>query len=103
MNILRHRRFSSFPGVAAARAVIWTAVFSAAVVLFSFSCPASAAIGSLHSADAGAFAVPKDPDWAKYVLLVVIWTLVIAAVIGPMYRFLQRKKNPPDMIKYRGW
>jgi|GEM_PF-6784981 len=103
MIILRHRRFSSFPGIAPARAIICTALFSAAVALFSFTGPAAAAIAPSHRASAGALAVPKDPDWAKYVLLAVIWTLVIAAVIGPMYRFLQRKRMPPDMIKYRGW
>ena len=103
MNILRHRQLFSFPGIATARAIIRTALFSGVVALFSFTGPASAASVPLHSANAGALAVPKDPDWAKYVLLAVIWTLVIAAVLGPMYRFLQRKRIPPDMIKYRGW
>ncbi|MGC9260625.1 MAG: hypothetical protein ACP5I8_11200 [Phycisphaerae bacterium] len=50
-----------------------------------------------------AVTVPKDPNWAKYVLLVVIWTLVIAAVIGPMQRFIRRQHLPPDILKSRGW
>jgi predicted secreted protein len=48
-------------------------------------------------------AVPKDPGWAKYVLLAVIWTLVIAAVIGPLHQVIQRKRLPADIIKFRGW
>ncbi len=47
--------------------------------------------------------IPKDPDWAKYLLLAVIWTLVIAAVIGPLHRFIQAKRLPPEIIKFRGW
>ncbi|MCL5946250.1 MAG: hypothetical protein M1472_05280 [Planctomycetes bacterium] len=50
-----------------------------------------------------AIAVPEDPNWAKYVLLAVIWTLVIAAVLGPMRRFIRRQHVPPDILKSRGW
>ncbi len=66
---------------------------------------ASAAIapGKPESPGAGAVAVPNDPDWAKYVLLAVIWTLVIAAVIGPVYRFFVRKTTPSDHVKHPGW
>ena len=64
---------------------------------------ASAAIQQGKIGSPGLVAVPEDPDWAKYVLLAVIWTLVIAAVIGPIYRFLLRKTTASDSIKYRGW
>ena len=47
--------------------------------------------------------IPKDPDWAKYLLLAVIWTLVIAAVIGPLHRLIQAKRLPPEISRFRGW
>ena len=78
-------------------------VVAATVRLFDHIGQVSAAMLPAHGAAVGRIAVPKDPQWAKYVLLAVIWTLVIAAVIGPMYRFFQRKTSPPDIIKYRGW
>lgn len=85
------------------RAIRAGCVFVATVMLFDHIGRAAAAMLPAHGAAVGRIAVPKDPQWAKYVLLAVIWTLVIAAVIGPMYRFFQRKTTPPDIIKYRGW
>lgn len=64
---------------------------------------ASAAVSGISGTHPAIIAVPKDPDWAKYVLLAVIWAFVIAAVIGPVHRLIQRKRLPPDIIKYRGW
>jgi hypothetical protein len=95
-------RFFRFGGIARGPAIMLT-MFILAAAFTAWASPVSAAIAPMHSADAGLVAVPKDPEWAKYVLLAVIWTLVIAAVIGPMYRFLHRKSVSSDMIKYRGW
>ncbi len=72
-------------------------------MLLAFLSTASGAVQPVRLGSSGLVAVPEDPDWAKYVLLAVIWTLVIAAVIGPIYRFFFRKTMPSDSIKYRGW
>lgn len=64
---------------------------------------ASAEVSGNSVANPVIIAAPKDPDWAKYVLLAVIWAFVIAAVIGPVHRLIQRKRLPPDIIKSRGW
>ncbi len=78
-------------------------VLASGGMLLAVVTTASAAIQHGRPARTGLVAVPEDPDWAKYVLLAVIWTLVIAAVVGPIYRFLLRKTTPSDSIKYRGW
>ena len=72
-------------------------------ILPVFVTTVSAAVQQGRLGSSKLVAVPENPDWAKYVLLAVIWTLVIAAVIGPIYRFLLRKTTASDNIKYRGW
>ena len=72
-------------------------------ILSAFVTTVSAAVQPGRLGSSKLVAVPENPDWAKYVLLAVIWTLVIAAVIGPIYQFLLRKTMPSDSIKYRGW
>ncbi len=93
MNLLACRRVSD------SRA----AMLALAVAALSIVRTASAAVPIGAALQRPVIAVPKDPDWAKYVLLAVIWTLVIAAVIGPLHKVIQRKRLPADIIKFRGW
>ncbi|MGC8540721.1 MAG: hypothetical protein ACP5QA_08840 [Phycisphaerae bacterium] len=87
-RIRRHRRLSAL---------------ASGGILSAFVTTVSAAVQQGQLGSSKLVAVPENPDWAKYVLLAVIWTLVIAAVIGPIYRFLLRKTTASDSIKYRGW
>ena len=41
------------------------------------------------AADKPGVPVPVSPDWAPWLLLVLLWILVTAAVIGPVIRYFR--------------
>ena len=48
-------------------------------------------------------AAPADADWAKTVLLIVVWMFVLAAIVGPLELWVTQRRQPTRNRRTPGW